>query len=166
VSMVLPPGSTVSTGQINVSTSVVQEWNRYVLWSGPMGTLMYDSLAMTRATGDRDGINATITMLTEAATVWISRATPVVRHSGGIILSYNMDLKVERSTWVLSNGTNITLNASRVALTAVLAKGCRINGTSVAVDMDWYRFLLITFQKGTFIFDTAVGAIADGPLPE
>ncbi|GIL61099.1 hypothetical protein Vafri_15500, partial [Volvox africanus] len=168
VSMVLPAGTNVDTAQINVGVIVVQDWNRYVLWSGPMGTLMYDTMAVTRTrtTSEGNGTDTTITMLTDVAVVSISRATPVVRHNGGIILPYNMDLKVENSTWILSNGTNITLSASRVALTAVLAKGCLITGTTAAVDTDWYRYLLITFQKGTFVFDTEGGKIVDGPLPE
>ncbi|GIM14711.1 hypothetical protein Vretimale_17650 [Volvox reticuliferus] len=159
VSLVLPAGSTSKLGN---STTVVQDWNRYVLWSGPMGTLLYDTLA---APSNGTGSHGMITMLTEAAEVQLSRATPLVRHTGGIILSYNMDLKVGKSAWILSNGTDMTLNASRVAFTAILAKGCRINGTAVTVDADWYRYLVVTVQNGTFLFDTAVGAIVDSPLP-
>ncbi|GFR52729.1 hypothetical protein Agub_g15283 [Astrephomene gubernaculifera] len=145
LSLVLSAGSIV---QLNDTEAVsVSEHSRYLVWAGPLGTLLYDCSS------------GLVAMLPDAAVISTSQTGFISSHDGSALLSSDLSFVIQANAWNLRNGSTLATSGSLVAMTALLASHSTIqfpNRTSLAVT-EWYRYFIWAGRDATYLYDTSSG---------
>ncbi|KAG2491319.1 hypothetical protein HYH03_010325 [Edaphochlamys debaryana] len=124
----------------------VSAWNSFVIWSGPLGTLVYDTLG--GATYDMDG----------TTTLTLARSSPMALHKDVALTASALSVAISGSTWSYDARTASTPAGTVIARSIVPAVQSRLvlaNSTVLLSMTEWFRYLVWAGQNGTFLYDTA-----------